>query len=417
MEAETKAQTLRARRLEQVRLVINKANDPGATEEERDSFLASADRLMSKYLIEEWETAMARPANEREKPVVQDWDLPEGSFDYVNTVAVIFSTLTTFARCKLVTYGRKMKVVGFESDLQYLDMLFTSVMLHLANSIEPHVDGSKSWVENLANLKNAGRKWETIHAMLNRAGLQDYPYLGKPWVKGGKGFGLMVSEYKRWASAHNMPVVGISPDVWRRSFIAGYRDSLNRRVFGLTVERQGEGIELHGRDEAIMEIFFDLRPEMRPHPEDCECDQCHFLKCHDLNCKRPRCVQGRKPVRYKAYNAPALSALGIQAGRDKGNEVSLSRGDIGNKEGGGRMSEETVIGINIEFDIDLEIKDVWPDGDAPEVITPAAVIAVIKAGGFRSVSHWMQEWDLDVGGYGQVWVNNDTEEIDERTFR
>lgn len=330
---ETQEQSLRAKRLEQVRKIIDKAN---ATpyEEERATFLAAADDLMNKYLIEEWETALARPASEREKPTVRQYSNPEGSFSFRSTMQNIFVTLAGFCRCKVINlYGSGPKVIGFESDMEYLDMLYTSVMLHLSSSIDPRVDPVLPWVVNLAKLKNAGRKWEDIHALLVKAGQRDYPYLHQEWVRGGKGFGLMVSEYQRYCRANNIPMVKISPEVWRRSFIAGYKDALVARVHEMKEERTGAGIELHGRDEAVMEAFYEMFPNQRPHPSDCECETCHFMKCHDPKCTRPRCVDwlrtSNKPVRTRQYKAPAMSGLGVEAGRAKGREISLARGDVG----------------------------------------------------------------------------------------
>lgn len=335
MEAETQAQSLRAKRLEQVRAIINQANNT-PYEEERATFLKHADTLMNKYLIEEWEMALARPVDEREKPIVRDFESPNGSYDYQATMGSIFGMLAKFCRCQLVDHGySRKKVVGFETDLEYLDMLFTSVMLHLSSSIDPRVNTALPWVVNLTNLKNAGRKWEHIHQALVRAGQADYPYLNKQWVRGGRGFGLMVSEYKRYSSARGIPVVGIDPKVWRRSFIAGYQDALLRRVNDMQDQRSGAGLELFGRDEAVLEALYELKPDRRPHPADCECDHCHFMKCNDRACTRSRCQEywknANKVVRSRQWKSPAMSHFGVEAGRAKGNEVSLARGDISNQ--------------------------------------------------------------------------------------
>jgi hypothetical protein len=50
--------------------------------------------------------------------------------------------------------------------------------------------------------------------------------------------------------------------------------------------------------------------------------------------------------------------------------------------------------ITLEADHGLDVSDVWPDGDAPEVITAEAVRQVMEACGPKSVV--LPDWNLGV---------------------
>lgn len=66
------------------------------------------------------------------------------------------------------------------------------------------------------------------------------------------------------------------------------------------------------------------------------------------------------------------------------------------------MNQDAVsIHIHIETDVTLSVNEVWPDGDAPDEVTAAAVSAVMEAGGTKSrvLRDWclLDDVDVDVG--------------------
>jgi hypothetical protein len=56
------------------------------------------------------------------------------------------------------------------------------------------------------------------------------------------------------------------------------------------------------------------------------------------------------------------------------------------------MSIPTTINVHIEADVDMTVDEVWPEGDAPEQVTPAAVKALMESSGTKS--HVLNEWSL-----------------------
>jgi len=319
--------------LRKIRALIDKANAT-TFEAERDTFLAAADRLMTKYSVEEFELAMARPAAEREKPEVRDFQISdEGDFDFRNLCRKIFHAVVSANRAIIADYGwGTIKVIGYKRDLDHIDLVFTSVLLFVTNEVVPKPDPAQDLGTNLYKLKLAGYRWQTIHTMMASKGVvPDEPWERRHGVK-------YTSVYKKHCEKHGLPQLTkeAAPGAWRESFMAGFMSRIKERFQKQAKEdEQGYGIVLHGMQDAIKEALYELYPDRRPHPKDCECDSCHYVKCHDQKCTRPRCVEARKPVRYKAPKERYANMVAWNAGRS-----SADRADLGStKVGGGKQGE------------------------------------------------------------------------------
>lgn len=60
--------------------------------------------------------------------------------------------------------------------------------------------------------------------------------------------------------------------------------------------------------------------------------------------------------------------------------------------------DEVTISIHVEADIDMDVRDIWPDGDAPEVISADEVKHLMEHQGSkrRVLDDWMLIGDLDI---------------------
>lgn len=68
---------------------------------------------------------------------------------------------------------------------------------------------------------------------------------------------------------------------------------------------------------------------------------------------------------------------------------------------------EAQIFVSFQYDVDFSIKELWPDGDAPDIITREAVLDLIKKDGGpnRVVSEWFfPEPNIHIGfaGFDEV---------------
>lgn len=53
---------------------------------------------------------------------------------------------------------------------------------------------------------------------------------------------------------------------------------------------------------------------------------------------------------------------------------------------------ESSVNVHIEADINLEVQDLWPDGDAPNPVTAADVLALMESQGSKTTV--LQDWCL-----------------------
>jgi hypothetical protein len=323
---------LRDKKMAQVRALIDKANST-TFDAERDAFLAKADEIMTAHMIERWELELARPVNEREKPEMREFDMGRPiDHDLWQAQYSIFRSLARMCRVIVHGWASKKKLYGYQSDLDYLEMLYTSALLHMTQNLAPKPVPGVPWERSMALLKWSGKTWEQVHYVLSAAELPDYPFTGKPWERrfGVKFTAVMRKVAEEEGRTRN---VNSSQKRWRESFVQGYSiglDELVQRIMGQQ-KAQG-GLELVGREDAIKELYFDDNPEERPHPAECDCDNCHTYKknCRDSKCQRRLCVENRKPVllsRSRKY-VDKTDYTALVQGRKIGQEANLAKGGL-----------------------------------------------------------------------------------------
>ncbi len=351
--------------LETVRALLAKAE---ATEfpEEAEAFRAKADSLMTKWAIEQWQVQAAQDGvGGRLMPIRKNYDFSWYSGEFKQDMWRLFCRLGTHCRVQVVTAktlrmadGRKIPVLGLQSDVDYMDMLFTHLMLDLASKINPKPLAKLSYEENLANLKECGLGWPEIARLMHDAGMMEYKVITeddkshlqefrdgkpiydqkpilKPWDH-RPNYAKPAHDYRRWCKKTGHPQAYTDYRTYRNAFAVGYVDAVEERLSIMRRAQRKEydaghkagGMELVVKDikDMIKEFMFEEFPDMRPHPPECECATCHYMKCRDLKCQRPMCVQGRKPVRYRAEKQGKVDFAAMDAGREAGKKVRLDNG-------------------------------------------------------------------------------------------
>lgn len=362
MTAETK-EDRRHKKLAQVRALLDKAASTNF-EEERDALQKKADELMTVYMIGEWELEFAKPAGQRERPELRTVEYGQtGDYFVDQELAKLFQYFVSHCNCKMGWYGwNEAKVVGYAADLDYLDMLFTSIRLHMALTMNPRADANLSIEENVVMLKETGMKWQRVYDLLIAA-FPGHERLAKaycpkddqdPWHLHGrnceavtrpngppgeaafyyqsivpKSVGVWFTKvYTEYCKKHGRPRTYADPTVYRRSYVTGYVDRIYTRLIQMRrlrdVHTTGKELVLAGRDDDLLEFLYENFPEKRPHPKGCDCDLHH--RCTDSKCQRPNCAAARKPVRggYGRYVEPKMDAAARNAGATKANNADLS---------------------------------------------------------------------------------------------
>src|SRR5215469_2364603 len=121
-----------------------------------------ADQIMQEHGAQEWRTMQA--ADKSFKPDRIKIDIGEAGSQFLTETATLCNVVADFCGCKSVWmegsgYGQRQEycwVYGYESDLRYFELLFTTLLLHMTGAIFPKPDLTKSLEENAYALRSAG---------------------------------------------------------------------------------------------------------------------------------------------------------------------------------------------------------------------------------------------------------------------
>lgn len=303
-------------------------------EAERDSCLAKADELQTKFQIEEWELANADDKESVGRtPIRRDmdvsWFMDEGKSAIRSALWSMFLNCCEHVRCvvahsKADYRAKTIPVFGLEADIDYLDMLFTNLFLQMMSKVRPKFDPDKSLGYNVYNAKEAGMKYGDIAKWAGHPEwitIKGYSKRGYPQYQYN---GIMIREMKKFAKENGLTVhKEISLNYYLEDFCSAFVGSVNLKLSAMR-EEQGQdsgsmAIALRDMRDIAREAMFDDFPDMAPHPPDCDCDKCHV--CDDPKCQRPRCKARRQPLRATHYRN--MSVAGAARGRQAGHEAKI----------------------------------------------------------------------------------------------
>jgi hypothetical protein len=119
-----------SRLLDRVRKLLAKAEDESVTPPEAQALTAKAAELMAKYGIDRALLAADRPETDQPSNRMLDVDNP-----WARVKAHLLCGLGSALRCQCImlhtTDGLKVHTFGYSSDLERLDMLYTSVLIQM----------------------------------------------------------------------------------------------------------------------------------------------------------------------------------------------------------------------------------------------------------------------------------------------
>lgn len=281
---------------------------------ERESLLAKAEELMLRFSIEQFmledPTRQNMASVKSMKPELREfWYMGENTYgnsdgETMTAIQQMFYSLTTHVGGRVGHFGYySAKVVGFPADLDFLELMFLGLKMHLISNVEPTVVPDSPWEQNLVAFKQAGMKWEDIHK--NLLGHPDYRYANQPWERNiGVAF---TAVYSKWRKANpDEPANTGSPKLWRKSFIQGYTEMIRQRLSEMraNVIKNDSNLPalLADKKSVVEEAFL----EMFPPPPAVKITASYG--------------KGRM-VRYKA---PTLNRVAMSAGRNVAATADLS---------------------------------------------------------------------------------------------
>jgi hypothetical protein len=322
------AETLRQHKFDQVTALINTADDPRTPPNEAANARRLAERMMERYAFEEEEIrqARAKSGGQVETPEIRQFDVYDAGNAFSWILMSLFRRLAEHTRCRVATTGsrdndrggrtRYAYVVGFPTDLAFLDLLYTSTRLVFSSNIEPPYDES-DYDGSVARMHLAGITWRDIAYRT-----------GTPWPDGQK----LRRAWYRYAEANGMSKEEghrRSPKLYRESFADGFYEEMWNRLWVARHEAHEQhrrenaseadrfALALRSRETVVEEFLYERFPDLRPKP---------VVPLTDAERKalEKRLEKERKSTR--TYKEPKKDATGMAAGRAAARRVNLSGG-------------------------------------------------------------------------------------------
>jgi hypothetical protein len=315
---------------------------PGATAEQRAASLVEqqtaremADRLMTDYAVDRAMADAARPADKRNKPgklefAVSGYTEISG---YINRLATIVARHCRVQVRLFTNYNRDESCwmatgYGFESDLAYFNILYTTLRLHMVGALVPKVDPTLDLDENCYVLHNAGLNWLEIAALYGWKKTSSEPgdtqplmYINKDGER--KSNWTVGSHYKRAygrackaKGEATMVIAASSTATYRESAAQGYISRITQRLARTEAARDpGAGVALRTSFEEVLAYFKSQNPDL--YKEQAPVEECE-------QCKKNPSGTCRRHPRGRMLKDRAFSAAGYQAGVKHANAASLS---------------------------------------------------------------------------------------------
>lgn len=317
--------------LTKVNGLLAQAEHPNTSAVEAETFREAAERIMRKYRIEEEQLRQTKIASgTAAKPVVVKFQFMEPGSRYLSHYYSLLlaamhhvgvrgeynyervEELDERGQFVRASYAYVMTMVGFDTDVQLVQLLFTNLRLTFSEKLEPKIDPSLSDSDNVYRLRSSGMERPRIGEKMGW-GRDAAQKVTKMYVKACKDRG------------EDPKVVGktLNAKTFRESYADAFlAETRNRfRRMRATAAEESGALVLVGRQEAVDEAFYETYPHLRPKavltgdydiPSNCaKCSKAKSGYCRD-----------HKP---RAYKERPFSSVGWTAGTHAAQEADLSR--------------------------------------------------------------------------------------------
>lgn len=327
--------------MRRVQALLELAAHPSTPQAERETSQEMADKLMARYRLDRamLNFKSAGKVQERREPThrfydhiklvddsmnhsTRDWNEEYGIQSVVNNMR---DTIYRHAGCEYAFSGSGMTYVGYEEDLFFGDMLWSTVFQDVVTRMFPRWEREANFDENVFRLKNAGFSWPQVR----EAGLAvDARDRNGPLTAQNAGSKLRTA-YNRYCKkvGYEPPETQPrNPGLWRRSFVDSYSSRLRQRMAKLKNNAEQEAGEegalaLIKDSDLVRQKLYDLFPSMNP---------ANWPKHEvDSNAPKPKARRPKK-IKYRAAD-PAAWDAGYHA---------ANRVDLGNVKAAGHKKEE-----------------------------------------------------------------------------
>lgn len=278
--------------MRRIQALLEMATHPGTPQEERENAQDKADALMRKYRLDRAMINFTRVSSEVRDPEVSEYDrinlIDENSFarmssrDYREEWGIQFEVNSlrgdVYRHCgtKVANLFDKMTVVGYQEDIFFGDLLWTTIFQDLVKKMFPIWLESNTFDQNVFALKNAGFSWPQVREMGLERNAKDQTGLLTAKNAGSKLRTAYARECKRQGFVPP-EIQPRNPGLWRRSFIDSYASRLRHRFIIARAANNGDvspaGTLALVKEEDLLtnklwELFPQLNPENQPPAEE-----------------------------------------------------------------------------------------------------------------------------------------------------
>ena len=295
--------------LDRVAKLLAIAEHPNTPGPEADVALMQANKLIAKHAIEEALLRQHQTVGERRALVNKQIVVGAGS-GFSSTLRTVLHYAADANRVSVAFLSTGSAVLfGADEDVAWVEMLFNMIKLQFLLKIDPKWDDSKSYDENVYNLKVAGTSWKDINAESVKHGSRDARkwtqtagYLNReteePYYKreyrnvqvtnrneeSGAVFGtweapeeklsgILIAAYKRWAAnvGDDSPVTTQNPRAYKRSYADAFSSRMAMRFLDMKKANEAEMDTIPGAAVAIRDLkaeanqaMWDMFPDLSP---------------------------------------------------------------------------------------------------------------------------------------------------------
>lgn len=246
-----------------VRKLLERASHPGTPEAEADACRQKADSLMLRHAIDEALLDAARTDDKR-LPITRRIHAMDRRSQWWYRLRPVIAEIAKTCRVRVALHpDGDATIVGMLGDVDYFELLWTSVLLGFIGQVDPQWDDSLSVDHNIYRLKYSGLTWQQVHRRVEKA---NHFVPISTLANAVKRHCAMIGEEYR-----PQPQNGAA---YREAFAEGFTSHLSLRLWDMrkkqeqAIKEGGAGLVLRAVDNRVDEEFYDLFPDLRPISEE-----------------------------------------------------------------------------------------------------------------------------------------------------
>jgi hypothetical protein len=246
-----------------IRHLLARADHANTPPHEAAAAREKAEELMREYRVAEEEALATDPGSVLPTHLVVDITLAPGTFlryKYTEVVRAVAEHAEVKVHLAPLGYGWRVTAVGYDGDLRYFEFLWTAAHLMFSTRIDPTWSAERSEAENVYLMRQAGIKRQEIAdaAWGNGAGA-----VAANRSKVQRIYKAEVAKRGETALASGL---GFNSTTYREAYADAFLTTLRHRFrVARDAANSKSGLPVHhGREDRVMDAFYDLFPASRP---------------------------------------------------------------------------------------------------------------------------------------------------------